>query len=95
MRSAHQLRIAAAGSHADDPQAATARGGENKGQKSDELPYLVELWQDGGAVEMTLGALRVPSLAWSSYYAAVAAFPGRKVTLRHNAQVLASSIFPK
>lgn len=94
MRTGH-LRIVAAGSHADDPKAAAETRGESKGQKSDELPYTVELWKDNDAIEMMLGALRVPSLAWSSYYAAVAAFPGRKITLRLNAQILANSLFSK
>ena len=84
-----------AGSHADDPKAAAETASARQGQKPDELPYTVELWKDDSAIELMLGALRVPSLAWSSYYAAIAAFPGRKITLRHNAQVLANSIFPK
>lgn len=91
MRTNH-LRIVAAGSHANDPATVGATGNEST---PDELPYTVELWTDDLTVELTLGALRSPSLAWSSYYAAVAAFPGRKITLRYNTQVLANSIFPK
>lgn len=58
----------------------------------DVLPYVVELWaQNRDKVEKVLARAAVDSLARAIFQAALKERPGRRVTLRRGARVLADS----
>lgn len=71
---------------------ASARTGEPQGPR-ENLPYRVELWQetDGAAIERVLARAFNGPLARAIFRAAREEHPGRRVTLRRGARLLADS----
>ena len=62
----------------------------------DELPYLVELWdEERRVVELVLAVTAHGSIGYAAYYAAVREYPNRCVTLRLNNRTIARSIEPR
>jgi hypothetical protein len=50
----------------------------------EDLPYKVELWNEGKtAVEQVLAVTANGSIGYAAYYAATREYPDRYVTLRH------------
>ena len=60
---------------------------------TEELPYRVELWHDGGgdAVERVLARALNPKLARAIFAAAKGEHPNRRITLRRGSRVIADS----
>lgn len=57
----------------------------------EDLPYHVELWDDGRKnVELVLAATASASIGFAAYYAAIKEFPQRLVTLRHKGAIISS-----
>ena len=57
--------------------------------EQDELPYKVEIWDDGKAsVEQILAVTASPSIGYAAYYAATREFPSRFITLRHKNSII-------
>lgn len=56
----------------------------------EELPYVVELWQDASAqnVERVLGRATSLKLAHAILRSAEQEYPGRRVTLRNGAELI-------
>ncbi len=55
----------------------------------DDLPYKVELWDEGKAgVEQVLAVTANGSIGYAAYYAATREFPDRYVTLRHKNSIV-------
>jgi hypothetical protein len=61
--------------------------------ETEELPYRVELWHDGGgdAVERVLARALNAQLARAIFKAATGEHPNRRITLRKGARVIADS----
>ncbi|MGE5539815.1 MAG: hypothetical protein ACM30I_14445 [Gemmatimonas sp.] len=58
-----------------------------------DLAYSIETWTDAaGRVEAILAMAATPGTAWAAYYASVRDHPERIVALRHNGQLLASTL---
>ena len=56
---------------------------------AEDLPYKVEVWDDGGKfVEHVVAMSANPAVGFAAYYAAAREFPGRDITLRHKDRVL-------
>src|SRR3569832_32925 len=73
------------GSDDPRPKSATPLSG-----KAEELPYLVEVWDDAGnLVEQTLAITANASIGYAAYYEATKEFPARYVTLRHKNRIVA------
>lgn len=70
---------------------------QNRDKKSrrdeEELPYRVELWYDGGGegVERILARAVSAQLARAIFKAAATEHPGRRITLRKDARIVADS----
>jgi hypothetical protein len=65
------------------------QGGSLAG-KAEELPYVVEVWDDtGNAVDQTLAITANASIGYAAYYEATKEFPARYVTLRHKNRIVA------
>lgn len=57
--------------------------------EGDDLPYKVEVWDEGGAfVERVVAVSASPAIGYAAYYAAVREYPGRAITLRHKSSVI-------
>lgn len=54
-------------------------------------PYALDLWTEGDSIDQELGFLSDLSIAHAAYAAAVLRYPGRVVTLRQGARVIAIS----
>jgi hypothetical protein len=55
----------------------------------EDLPYKVEVWDEGGQfVEQVVAVSVSPAIGYAAYYAATREFPGRAITLRHKASVI-------
>ncbi len=66
------------------------------GKAQDELPYLVELWDEKRrVVELVLAVTAHGSIGYAAYYAAVREYPNRFVTLRLNNRTIARSMEPR
>ena len=62
----------------------------------EDLPYKVEIWNEGGAsVEQVLAVTANASIGYAAYYAATREFPDRRITLRHKNSVVARWNGPK
>jgi hypothetical protein len=61
--------------------------------ETEELPYRVELWHDGGgdAVERVLARALNAQLARAIFKAATGEHPNRRITLRKGGRVIADS----
>jgi hypothetical protein len=59
----------------------------------DQLPYRIELWQDGGthAVERVLARALNAQLARAIFGAAKTEYPERRITLRKGSRIVADS----
>src|SRR3954469_8051733 len=58
-------------------------------RETDDLPYKVEIWDDGGSsVAQILAVTANGSIGYAAYYAATREFPERMITLRHKDRVL-------
>jgi len=63
---------------------------------ADELPYLVELWdEEKQAVDLVLAVTAHGSIGFAAYYAAIREYPNRYVTLRLNDKTIARSSEPR
>jgi hypothetical protein len=60
-------------------------------ERSDALPFRVELWRTGGEVERVLGLASNAALARAIFHAAISENPGKRVTLRRGEQILDES----
>jgi hypothetical protein len=59
-------------------------------ESGEELPYVVEVWDDkGGMVEQTLAITANGSIGYAAYYEATREFPAHYVTLRHKNRIVA------
>ena len=57
--------------------------------EGEDLPYKVEVWDDGGAyVEQVVAVSISPAIGYAAYYAATREYPGRAITLRHKGRVI-------
>lgn len=55
----------------------------------EDLPYKVEVWDDGGQfVEHVVAVSISPSIGYAAYFAATREYPGRAITLRHKGTVI-------
>ena len=55
----------------------------------EDLPYKVEVWDEGGQfVEQVVAVSVSPAIGYAAYYAATREFPGRDITLRHKSGVI-------
>ena len=55
----------------------------------DELPYRVELWDQGKtSVEQVLAVASNATIGYAAYYAATREHPQRYITLRHNNRIV-------
>jgi hypothetical protein len=83
---AHQFRPP------DEPPDETSRTPSPYGQfpaEGDDLPYKVEVWDEGGKfVEQVVAISVSPAIGYAAYFAATREFPGRAITLRHKSTVI-------
>ena len=57
--------------------------------EGEDLPYKVEVWEDGGGyVEQVVAVSISPAIGYAAYYAATREYPGRAITLRHKGRVI-------
>jgi hypothetical protein len=57
--------------------------------ESDELPYKVEVWDEGGEfVEQVVAVSASPAIGYAAFYAATREFVGRPITLRHKTRII-------
>ena len=57
---------------------------------SDELPYVVEIWESwSGRVECLVAVTADSTIGFAAYYAAAKEYPELYITLRHKDRVLA------
>lgn len=70
----------------------TSRSGAPSGQ-TNELPYSIELWNDGGGdkVERILARAVSAQLARAIFKAAVDDHPNRRITLRRGHRIIADT----
>jgi hypothetical protein len=68
-----------------DGQAADGAG------QPENLPYTVELWSTGGAVERVLARAHSAQLAQAIYKAAQTEHPGQRVTIRRGDKLIADT----
>lgn len=59
--------------------------------RDEDLDYQVELWDSRGGIERLIARVAILSAARAAYEASVAYYPGRPITLRHGARVIADS----
>jgi hypothetical protein len=57
----------------------------------EDLDYKVELWDARGGIERVLARVAILSAARAAFEASVAHYPGRPITLRQGARVIADS----
>jgi hypothetical protein len=88
------LRLVASDDHEDsDPRDYPS---DRQAQARDDLPYKVELWNEGGAaVEQVIAITANASIGYAAYYAATREYPDRHITLRHKSSVVARWRGPK
>jgi hypothetical protein len=83
----------------NDPEDRSFRRGGDASRPSatpDELPYLVELWdEDRKIVEQVLAVAAHGSVGYAAYYAALREYPDRYVTLRLRNRTIARSNEPR
>jgi hypothetical protein len=73
-----------------DDNALPGMGPYRRAASSEELPYMVEVWNDKGTtVEQTLAITANASIGYAAYYEATKEFPSRYVTLRHKNRIVA------
>jgi hypothetical protein len=85
--SLHPFAMAQGRNDADDtpPDA----GSDRSTAPRDDLPYKVELWNEGRtSVEQVLAVTAHSSIGYAAYHAATREYPDRYVTLRHRNRVL-------
>jgi hypothetical protein len=57
--------------------------------EGDDLPYRVEVWDEGAEfVEQVVAVSVSAAIGYAAYYAATREFPGRNITLRHKSRVI-------
>ncbi|HET8637340.1 MAG TPA: hypothetical protein VFL96_10855 [Acidobacteriaceae bacterium] len=84
-----------AGSDPDDGAAEPAPFARASAAR-DDLPYLVELWDEAkSTVEQVLAVTANGSIGYAAYYAAIREYPHRFVTLRHRNRTVARSNSPQ
>jgi hypothetical protein len=72
-----------------DEDDGTPRSGGGFPLEGEDLPYKVEVWDEGGKfVEQVVAVSVSPAIGYAAYYAATREFPGRAIILRHKASVL-------
>ncbi|MDB5492935.1 MAG: hypothetical protein JWP86_272 [Phenylobacterium sp.] len=83
---AHQFRPP------DDPPDENAKTPSPCGEfplDGEDLPYKVEVWDDGGKfVEQVVAVSLSASIGYAAYFAAAREYPGRAITLRHKSTVI-------
>jgi hypothetical protein len=81
------LRLASGNDPDDDSSRSTPTG--RRTAPLEELPYRVELWDEGkGSVEQVLAVTAHSSIGYAAYYSATREYPDRFVTLRHKNRVI-------
>ena len=64
--------------------------GNRSNRRADELPYAVEIWDQGKVtVERVLAVTTSRAIAFAAYFAAARDHPDRYITVRHKGQMLA------
>jgi hypothetical protein len=62
---------------------------ERKTAGREDLPYMVELWDDEKkSVEQVLAVTAHGSIGYAAYYAATREYPNRYITLRHKNSIV-------
>jgi hypothetical protein len=80
-------RLASGNDHDDESSRSTPIGRTTA--PHEELPYRVELWDEGkGSIEQVLAVTAHSSIGYAAYYAATREYPDRYVTLRHKNRVI-------
>lgn len=64
---------------------------DGAGERSDALPFRVELWRTAAEVERVLGLASNAALARAIFHAAISENPGKRITLRRGERILDES----
>jgi hypothetical protein len=86
LQGVHQFRPPDEPSDEDDGTPSSLSRFQSDGE---DLPYKVEVWDDGGTfVDQVVAVSIGPAIGYAAYYAAPREYPGRAITLRHRGRVI-------
>ncbi len=78
--------------HGEQDDNNTAAGPESAQSEHDDLPYKIELWDQGETiVERVLAVTSSGSIGYAALAAAAQEYPGRYITLRHKSKIISQS----